>query len=166
MGLGVIYVITPLMGWTWPSLIPIALTAAATYGYKKLTDINEDAWLRGRVTREMEALRRVTVPVDELVADLVGEEVGRDDRLIFGREDIRLIFRRDPRGKFFVDVLGPREQPAALLRREAMQFARELVQEFAYNRLVREMEARGLNIVEESVDAETGDIVLTGRKWT
>jgi hypothetical protein len=30
---------------------------------------------------------------------------------------------------------------------------------------VREMEARGLNVVNENVEAESGDIVLELRKW-
>ena len=97
-----LYMITPMLGWTWPSLLPIAVAVAAGYGYKKLTDTGENAWLRGRLTTEMENLRRVSVPIDEIVSDVVGEEVGRDQRLIFEKDDYRLIFRRDMRGKFFV----------------------------------------------------------------
>jgi len=105
------------------------------------------------------------VPIDELIADVVGDELGRDERLIFEKDDFRLIFRRDTRGKFFVDVLGPKTTSASRLRSEAMAFASELAQEFVYNRVVREMEARGLNVVTEKVEEESGDIVLELRKW-
>ena len=121
--------------------------------------------VRGRLTLEMENLRRVSVPIDELVEDVIGEEIGRDDRLIFEKDDFRLIFRRDPRGKFFVDVLGPTTSTARILREEALRFARDLVREFAYNRVVQEMEARGINVVNEQVEEESGDIVLEARRW-
>ncbi len=63
-----LFIITPTLGWTWPSLVPIAIAVASGYGYKKLTDTDQSAWLRGRLTTEMENLRRVSVPIDELVA--------------------------------------------------------------------------------------------------
>ncbi len=100
-----------------------------------------------------------------MIADVVGDELGRDERLIFEKENLRLVFRRDTRARFFVDVLGPKTTPASRLRDEAMAFASELAQEFVYNRVVREMEARGLNVVNENVEAESGDIVLELRKW-
>jgi len=160
-----LYLITPLMGWTWPSLLPVAIAVAAGYGYKKLTGIDEKAWLRGRLSREMENLKRVSLPIDELIADVVGEEVGRDQRLVFKKDDYRLIFRRDPEGHFFVDVLGPRQIPSRTLREEALAFARELVQQFVYNRVVREMEARGIHVLQETTEEETGDIILEARRW-
>ncbi|HNY28408.1 MAG TPA: hypothetical protein PLA90_03365 [Candidatus Sumerlaeota bacterium] len=160
-----IFVISPLIGWTWPSLVPIALAVASGIGYKKLTDPSQNGWLRGELTEKLEQLRLVSVPIDELIADVVGDELGRDERLIFEKDDFRLIFRRDTRGKFFVDVLGPKTTSASRLRSEAMAFASELAQEFVYNRVVREMEARGLNVVTEKVEEESGDIVLELRKW-
>jgi hypothetical protein len=163
--MGLIFVIAPILGWSWPALTPFAIAAAAGLGYKQLTRTDESGWLRGKLTKEMENLRIVSVPVDELIADVVGEEVGRDERLIFERDDSRLIFKRDPRGKFFIDVLGPKDIPAKTLREEAETFAQELVQEFVYNRVMREMEERGINITEETVDDETGDIVLEARRW-
>jgi hypothetical protein len=163
--LGSVVVVVPLLGWSWPSLLPIAVAAAAGFGYKRLSGMDEKAWLRGRLTKHLEQLRRVSIPLDEVIADVVGEEVGRDERLVFERDELRLIFRRDPRGKFFVDVLGPRSASALLLRREAEAFANSLVKEFVYNRVMREMEARGINVVKETVEAESGDIVLEARRW-
>ena len=165
IGTMALYLITPLLGWTWPSLLPIAIAAAAGYGYSKLTGMDEKAWLRGRLSREMENLKRVSLPIDELVADVVGEEVGRDQRLVFKKDDYRLIFRRDPEGRFFVDALGPRGVPSRTLREEALAFARDLVQQFVYNRVVREMEARGIHVLQETAEKETGDIVLEVRRW-
>ena len=158
-------ILTPILGWSWPALLPVAVASAAALGYKRLTGTDEKAWLRGALTRKMEALQIVSVPVDEVLADVVGEEVGRDDRLVFEKDDFRLVFRRDARGKFFVDTLGPRGARPSALRREALEFARTLTREFVYNRVLREMEARGIHLVEEHEDAETGDIILEMRHF-
>ena len=45
-----LFMITPLLGWSWPSLLPIAIAVASGYGYKKLTGVGEEDWLRGRLT--------------------------------------------------------------------------------------------------------------------
>lgn len=160
-----LFFITPVLGWAWPSLVPLAVTVAAGYGYKRLTDTGEKGWMKGKLTREIENLKLVSVPLDDLIADVVGEEVGRDERLIFEREDSRLIFRRDTRGKFFVDALGPKSKMSKVLRQEALAFARDLAQEFVYNRVQQELAARGLNTVAEEVEQDSGDIVLEVRRW-
>lgn len=158
-------IVTPMMGWTWPVLLPIAVAAASAYGFRQLTGNDASAWLRGELTRRMENLRRVSVPIDEIIADVVGEEVGRDERIVFERDNLRLIFGRDPRGKFFVDVLGPIEAPTKYLREQGQLFAHDLVQSFVYNRVAKELEARGLNITQETVDEDSGDILLEMRRW-
>ncbi|HBF33311.1 TPA: hypothetical protein DDW35_01980 [Candidatus Sumerlaeota bacterium] len=160
-----LYLITPLMGWTWPSLLPLVLAVAAGKGYQKLTSTGDDAWLKGRITREIESMRKVSVPVDELVEGLIGEEVGRDERLIFEKDDTRLIFRRDTAGKFFVDILGPKERSARALRDEALAFVGDLVQQFSYNRVLKEMDSRGIQLVQENVDTESGDIILEVKRY-
>lgn len=160
-----IFVITPLIGWSLPALTPLILAAGAAYGYKRLTGRGENDWLMGRLTREMETMRKVSLPLDEVVTDVVGEEVGRDERLVFEKDALRLIFRRNARGKFFVDVLGPRNRTERSLQKEARQFADELVRQFVYSRVVTEMEERGLNVVAEQVEEESGDIILDLRRW-
>lgn len=161
----VIFTITPMLGWTWPALLPLVIAVAAGKGYEKLTGAGEDAWLRGRLTRELESLRKVSVPVDELLKDLIGEEIGRDEQLVFTKDDVRLIFRRDAHGQFFVDVLGPRERSLVSLRQEGRDFAAALVQQFSYNRVMKEMENRGIQLVQEEVDAQSGDITLEVRRY-
>ncbi|NQU43340.1 hypothetical protein HQ520_08640 [bacterium] len=164
MALGAIFVISPILGWSWPALLPLMLAVASGYGYKRLTTTDESGWLQGRLTAQLENLRRVSVPVNETVEDAVADEIGRDERLVFERGETRLVFRKDERGKFFIDILGPKELSALELRREAEQIVGELVQQFVYNRVARDLEERGLNIVEERVEEETGDIVIETRR--
>lgn len=75
-----------------------------------------------------------------------------------------LVFRKDARGKFFVEVLGPRKATAYNLKIRAEEFARELVKKFAYHRLAEQLARTGAVVVSEEV-AESGRITLTARKW-
>lgn len=161
---GALIVLTPTVGWAMPLLWPVLLGTAGALGYRLYTSQADDAPLRGRLTKEMNALQVVTLPLDQVLKDVVAEEVGRDEVLRFTRDDVVLLFRRDPRGKFSVEVMGPVSRTRLDLEQLGLEFASTLVQQFAYNRVAREMELRGSNIVGEEVN-ENGDIVLKLRRW-
>lgn len=164
MSIPMIYVLTPTVGWALPLLWPIVMSTAGAMGYKLYTSAADDALLRGKLTREMMKLRSVQLPLDQVVKDMVADEVGREEVLRFVKDEITVIFKRDVRGKFLVEVMGPVEKTKLELERIGMEFASTLVQQFAYNRMVQEMERRGGNIVQEERN-EQGDIVLTVRRW-
>lgn len=155
-------VILPMIGWAWPALLPIAGAVAGALGYKVLTDPKGP--LRGAVTRQLETMRRETVALDQVLADVIAEEIGTEERLMFQRDDFILVFRKDARGKFFVEVSGPAEKTALDLKTRAEEFARELVRKFAYNRLAQQLQRAGATVVQEDV-AEDGRITLQARRW-
>jgi hypothetical protein len=164
MGLGTIFVVTPTVGWALPMLWPLVISAAAAMGYKLYTSTADDAPLRGQLNKEMNSLRIVSLPLESVVKDMIADEVGREQVLRFSKDEIVLIFKRDVRGKFLVEVMGPTHMTALQLRAHAMEFAGIIVQQFAYNKMAAEMERRGANVVGEEVN-ENGDIVLKLRKW-
>ncbi len=159
-----IIVITPIIGWSWPALLPIISAAAGYVGFVKFTSTDNSAWLKGKIAKEIESLRTVTIPLDEILTDVVSEEIGREERLDFRKEDIVLTFRKDIHGKFFIEVTGARTKTARELRQIGDEFARELIQLFAHNRIARELDRRGVQVVEETTN-EDGAIVLRIRKW-
>lgn len=161
---GYIFVITPSVGWAFPLLWPILMSTAGALGYKLFTSAADDAPLRGKLSAEMKKLRTVQLALDEVVTGVVADEVGRDQVLRFVRDDITLVFRRDARGKFFVEVMGPQTRSAEELRKLGTEFASTLVQQFAYHRVVSELAKRGAHVVGERVDAE-GNIELELRRW-
>jgi hypothetical protein len=75
-----------------------------------------------------------------------------------------LTFGHDVRGKFFIRVNGPRERKPDDLRLVGEEFARSLIQQFAYHRIAAELDRRGVQLVEETVDEE-GNMVLLARRW-
>jgi hypothetical protein len=159
------FVISPLVGWSLPALLPFVVAAAAGCGYKELTRTDSKGLLRSRLTRELENLDIVSIPLEEIVEESVGDEIARDDRIVFEHGKFRLVFRRDARGKFFVDALGPKTTPRTQLIEEAKKFAQEIVQQFVYDRVTRELDVRGIHMVSEEVEEKTGDIVLEMRRY-
>jgi hypothetical protein len=156
--------LTPAIGWSWPALTPIVTAAAALLGFKRLTGRGKKDWLRGKITADIENLRTIIIPISEIVADAVAEEIGREERLDFEKGDILLTFRKDVRGKLFVEVTGRRTSTRMDLLQRGQEFAATLVQQFSHNKIAKELDRRGVQIVEEEV-RENGDIVLRTRRW-
>ena len=164
MGLGTMFFLTPTVGWAFPLLWPALMSAAGALGYKHYTAVVNDVALQGKLTQEMKSLRSVVLPLENVVKDIVSEEVGREQVLRFVKDDIVLIFKKDMRGKFSIEVMGPETMTQRQLELIGMEFASNVIQQFAYNKMAVEMERKGASIVEEEVN-ERGDIVLKLRRW-
>ncbi|MFH0793432.1 MAG: DUF1257 domain-containing protein [bacterium] len=157
-------VVTVATGWTWPALAPIVLATAGVMGFRILTKDMLQQRTKSQIERRMEKRRTVTLPLDQQVSEPVSAEVDREERLAFEKDKIVLIFRKDVRGKFIVEVEGDREQTRMELRYLGEEFARTIIQQFAHHRVAQELEQRGILVVEEEVNEE-GDIVLRTRRW-
>jgi hypothetical protein len=164
MALGTIFILTPTVGWAMPLVWPLVLTVAGALGYKQLTSTADGAALRGELNRELNSLKTVTLNLDQVVKDMVADEVGREQVLRFQKGDIVVVFKRNLRGKFTIEVSGPDTMTTRQLEHAGHEFAGTLVQQFAYNKMAAEMERRGANIIGEEVN-ENGDIVLKLRRW-
>ncbi len=154
-----ILVVTPALGWSWPALVPIVGLVAAVRGYKFLTD---DAHFKSRLTRKMEKMRRESVAIDEVLTEVIADEIGNEERLNFERDDLILVFRKDARGKFFVEVAGPKKKTKLDLRIRAEEFAYEIIRKFAYHKLAEQLTHAGATIVEKKI--EDNRITLIARK--
>jgi len=159
-----IIIITPILGWTWVMLSPLVMATAGALGYKALTGDTLNDWLQKELANELKNLRKVRVPLEEVAADIVAEEMGREERLDFTKNNIVLTFRKDAHGKFFVEVTGPKTLTMPELLNMGDEFARTIVQQFSHHRIARELDMRGVHIVGEEV-AENGDIIIQTRKW-
>ena len=155
-------VLTPAIGWAWPALAPILGAVASTLGFQKFSD--PKGILRGVITQQLESVRLERVALDSVLAEVIAEEIGKEERLILKREEIILVFRKDALGKFFVDVLGPAEKTALELKRIGEEFAQEVVQKFAFHKINEQLERAGVTVVEERVEAD-GKIVMKARRW-
>lgn len=162
--IGTIFVLTPMVGWAWPAVAPIVTAAAAALGYKQMVDKGPPDLLRSRLTKRLENMRRETVALDSVLTEVISEDLGTDERMVFERDDFLLVFRKDTRGKFFVDVSGKRSVSGLNLKLRGEEFARELIQKFAYNKMIEQIERRGATVIQEEVK-EDGRIVIRSRQW-
>lgn len=82
---------------------------------------------------------------EEVVGNL---SVGQS--LTFVGEGVKVVFYQDAEGRTSVRVSGNKSK--AELREIGETLAQKLIQQYAYHRLVTEMKARNMNIVEEEVE--------------
>jgi hypothetical protein len=155
-------IIVPAIGWAWPALLPLVSAAAAALGYKTFSD--PKGILRGRTTLALESVRREVVPLDSVVSEVIADEIGNEERLLFERDDLILVFRKDALGKFYVEVVGPTEKTALDLKIRGEEFARELVKKFAYNKVQEQLARTNATVISEEVE-ENGAVTLRFRKW-
>jgi hypothetical protein len=163
--LGTIFVVTPILGWTWPTITPLITAAAATIGYTQLTDPKRGGRQEGVLAKATLKQRTAVVNLSEVLLEPIADEVGREQRLLFEQGEVQLTFRRDVRGKFSVEVNGPDSWTRPQLEARGREFAKVLIQQFAHNRVVQELERRGLIVTGEEI-AENGDIIVRSRRWS
>ena len=164
MAVPYMFFLTPILGWSWPALTPILVATAGSLGYSLATKRVLAKRALTRLEKQLLDRRTVEIPLDEYLKDLVSEQVGYEEELQFEKDDLVLTFGHDARGKFFVRVTGPKERTAADLQITGEQFARALIQQFAYNRIAAEFDRRGIQVVEGTMDEE-GNVVLLARRW-
>lgn len=164
--IGSIFLLTPTLGWAWPAVAPIATLVAAGMGFRVMTESAKNPLVQSKLTRQMNRIHRVTIPLDDVITDVISEEVGIEERLTFERDEFLLVFRKDGRGKFHVEVSGPKSQTVMNLRIRGEEFARELVKKFAYHKMVQQIERRGASIVEEVANEADESVTLKARQWS
>jgi hypothetical protein len=134
-------------------------------GYKQLTTPSRARGRTGVLGRSLTKTRTAVLPIESTVLEPVADEVRREQRLDFERDGVEVTFRRDVRGKMHVEVTGPETMTLQELRAQGQDFALALIQQFAHNRVVQELERRGMIITGEEVNDE-GDIVVHSRRWS
>jgi len=171
IGLGTMYVLTPAVGVSWPALLPIAMLAAARIGYEAVEDPEKFGIpVLDRLKRSLRNQRIVSVPLfdvnvdKDLNVDLMLSEMQVDEQRQWVQGEVTIIFRRDPRGQFHIDAMGPEKLSKKELRDKARAFAENMLQSFATNRVVTELSKIGAEVVEEEKDTN-GDLTLKLRRW-
>jgi hypothetical protein len=159
-----LFVLTPILGWSWPALTPILVATAGSLGYGLITTGVKSRHRLTKLDAQLLNRRTVEIQLEEFLKDIVAEQLGYEEVLHFEKEDFVVAFGHDARGRFFIRVTGPKQRSAVELRLAGEEFARTIIQQFAYNRIAAELDRRGIQLVEETVDEE-GNMVLQARRW-
>ena len=162
---GFIVSIAPVIGWSWPAVAPFALMAAGAIGFKLILDSRDNVDEVGKLLRrKLLEEQSLQLQLDDLVDHAIFEDVKRGQAMVFQKDGMTLILSKDERNKLRVTVLGPKDGSKRELEAAGREFARELAQLFAQNRVVDELGRLNFDVVEESRNQE-GEIVLKVRRW-
>lgn len=155
MALGSIFVIVPAIATTWPALLPILLAAAGTLGYG--------------LTQEQHYLQRdlknkgTTIELELPNTEVVGESIGTGSQVLVSKDDVVVTFRVDHRGRCKISVWG-KTRLATELRDIGTDISQKVIQQFAYNKVIKELPTKGLAVISEET-TEQDSIQLTVRRW-
>ncbi len=161
-----IIALTPIIATSLPLLTPIILAAAAALGYKamvSMSDVGGD--LNKALRQRIEESNNVVIKIEQAVLENMTLEVGREEALFFEKDGIELAVIKDERGKLRVTATGPKTMDEKLLEQRGQEFAQELAQMFAMNRVVKELGRMNTEVVGEQV-MEDGEIRIKMRRWT
>jgi len=153
-----VIILAPVIVGAWPLITSAAMAAAASLGLSASEEIAE----RVRESQAVEQANEVEIAVSECSA-LAGA-VHEDQKLEFTAESgVKITVKRDARGRCSVCASG-RGYTDSELEMKAKEFSDKFSQCFVYNKIMKELKAKNLNIIEQKVE-EDKSIRLHIRNW-
>lgn len=147
-------ILTPVLIAAWPAFSAAVVSAAASLGYEVLTE---------RKQKQVEEEQLLEVKLEVPQSEIVTSQLGRDQRISVTRDGVTVTFSRDARGKAEACVTG-NGQGKETLRTLGEELSRRVVQQYVYQRLMSEIQARQFVVVEEEIDCNQA-IRLKVRHW-
>lgn len=150
-------VFAPVVIASWPALGAAVASAAASLGFSLA-----DQAVAGETTAERASgPQRVDLEIPG--SEVVLGTLGRAQQIRVVRDGVYATFSRDSRGQAAICVTGEGHSEDEL-RAIGEQLGGRLVQQYVLQKLKAEMESRGMNLVEETVD-ENQAVRLRVRHW-
>ncbi len=154
MALGGIFILLPAIASSWPALVPLFSTVAGVLGYGAFPKENFNRVAVQNKTNTVELVLPNT--------GVISQSLDSETEVLFTKEDITLGIQVDIRGKCKIKVWGPRTQ--IQLREIGNQFAQEIIKQYVYNKITKELPEKGFSVVNEHTD-EKDSIHLQIRRW-
>jgi hypothetical protein len=158
--MSVVFVVFPVVAGGWPFVSAAMLGAAGVLGYRAVR-AEENRLLETGVQPAEARSRSVSLRMEQ--SQVMADALARGETLVVEREGLRATFSRDGRGCCTLHMEGEGRSEAELQAagRELMDRVR---QQFAYAKVMEELEARGFDVVQEQLEA-TGAIRVRVRRW-
>ncbi len=154
-----IIIIAPVVATTgWTVLASAAVSVMTAVGFSSVSLAEEV------IQEEKERLeRKNSVELKLANSEEVAAAVDRDEQLAFSKDDVTVIFSRDARGRLKICVEG-HGYAKADLERFGQEIAGRVVQQYAYQRIMQEMQNQHLAVIDQEVDDED-NIRIKLRSW-
>jgi hypothetical protein len=140
-------VVTPLIVAGWPFIASAVTAACGTMGFTILPT----ASLAASAAPAVKTKTRVDVDVDD--SEVLQETAGVGGQIVVERGDIRAIFSRDARGALKLCIEGEGHSKGEL-NRIGEELIGRVTQQYAYHKIVTELQQRNMDIVDEEVAAD------------
>ncbi len=135
----------------WPAIVGAATTAASVLGFALASS-----------KEKVEAADAIEVDISLETSESVTASLAVGEELVFTRQGVQIKFFRDVEGCAGIRVHGHMKEDE--LRQIGEDFAKRIVQQYAYHQLVTELKNRNLNITDELVE-EDGTVRLHVRAF-
>jgi hypothetical protein len=157
--MSVVFVVVPVVAGSWPMISAAILAAGAAMGYRAVRQAEANR-ASGRLGQELPA-GGVSLVMDD--TRVMAENLMRGESFTLERDGLTAVFRMDGRGQCTVHLAGEGRSNSQLEEagRELMDRVR---QQFAYAKVMAEMEERGFEVIGQEVDADNA-IRLRVRRW-
>ena len=149
-----VVVLAPIIIANWPMITAAVGAAVGTMGFAMVR--KEEA-----VTQRAATKTREEIEVDN--SEILASTTGTEEQIVVEREGVRAVFTRDARGALRVCMEGT-NQSRSELRRLGQELIDRVTQQYVYHRVVTELKARNMTIVDEEV-AEDRTVKIRVRSW-
>ncbi len=149
-----VVVLAPIIIANWPVITAAVGAAVGTMGFAVVR--REEAVAQHAATRNREEIE-----VDN--SEILPSASGTEEEIVVEREGVRAVFTRDARGALRVCMEGT-GQSRSELRRLGQELIDRVTQQYVYHRVVTELKARNMAIVDEEV-TEDRTVKIRVRSW-
>lgn len=158
--MSVAFVVIPAVAEVgWPILRPVMIAAGAAMGYratKTALDTGNEKAQAGAST-----LDSVSMNVAEVGS--LGSGMMRGENFTLVKDDITAVFHRDGRGDIAVHLSGDGIGQERL-REAGAELINRVKQQYAYTKVMSELEERGFEVVNQEAEADHS-IRIQVRRW-
>jgi hypothetical protein len=138
-------IVTPLIIAGWPVITAAVTAAVGSMGFSvlPLSPVNREAQQKSR--------NRAEIDVDD--SEVLSETGSVGGELVVERDGIRATFTRDARGALKLCVEGEGHSKSEL-KKIGEDLIGRVTQQYAYHKIVTELQQRNMTIVDEEVAAD------------
>jgi hypothetical protein len=140
-------IVTPLIIAGWPVISAAVTAAVGSLGYS----IALSPVVAGQAAASVKTKARAEIDIED--SEVLHETGSAGGEIVVERSGIRAVFTRDARGALKLCVEGDGHSKA-----ELKQIGEELIgrvtQQYAYHKIVTELQQRNMSIVDEQVSAD------------
>ena len=155
--MSVVFVVIPVVAGSWPMISAAIVAAGAAMGYHAAKQAEAS------LAREMGGAASAGVSLVMENSQIVSETLLRGEAFTLEREGLSATFRMDGRGQCTVHVGGTGKSDREL-EEEGRELMDRVRQQFAYAKVMGELEERGFEVVAQEVDVDNA-IRVRVRRW-